>query len=88
MRKKFQKKSIIKSRRTSIYLHSDKANSPINFIYKLARKYALSSKKKIINSIVKDKKGRIFRLRLWGTGGYYLGNDETEWLENIWNRTK
>jgi len=50
--------------------HSDKANSPINFIYKLARKYALSSKKKIINSIVKDKKGRILD---YGCGtGYFL----------------
>lgn len=50
--------------------HSDKANSPINFIYKLARKYALSYKKKLINTIVKDKKGRILD---YGCGtGYFL----------------
>lgn len=50
--------------------HSDKANSPINLIYKIARQYALRSKKKLINSVVKDKKGRILD---YGCGtGYFL----------------
>lgn len=50
--------------------HSDKANSPINFIYKLARTFALSSKKRLINSITKDKKGRLLD---YGCGtGYFL----------------
>jgi 2-polyprenyl-3-methyl-5-hydroxy-6-metoxy-1,4-benzoquinol methylase len=50
--------------------HSDKANSPINFIYKLARKYALASKRKLINTIAKQKKGRILD---YGCGtGYFL----------------
>jgi 2-polyprenyl-3-methyl-5-hydroxy-6-metoxy-1,4-benzoquinol methylase len=50
--------------------HSDKANSPINLIYKMARKYALASKKRLINSIAKDKKGRILD---YGCGtGYFL----------------
>ncbi|WKK76615.2 class I SAM-dependent methyltransferase [Marivirga salinae] len=50
--------------------HSDKANSPINFIYKVARKYALASKRKLINSITKDKKGRLLD---YGCGtGYFL----------------
>lgn len=50
--------------------HSDKSNTPINFLYKLARKYALSSKKKLINSITKNKKGRILD---YGCGtGYFL----------------
>ncbi len=49
--------------------HSDKANSPINLIYKIARKYALSTKKKLINSVAKDKKGRILD---YGCGTGYL----------------
>jgi 2-polyprenyl-3-methyl-5-hydroxy-6-metoxy-1,4-benzoquinol methylase len=50
--------------------HSDKANSPINFIYKLARKYALASKRKLINTIAKQRKGRILD---YGCGtGYFL----------------
>lgn len=50
--------------------HSDKSNTPINFLYKLARKYALSSKKKLINSLTKNKKGRILD---YGCGtGYFL----------------
>lgn len=50
--------------------HSDKANSPINFIYKVARKYALASKRKLINTIAKHKKGRILD---YGCGtGYFL----------------
>ncbi|WP_375579709.1 class I SAM-dependent methyltransferase [Marivirga tractuosa] len=50
--------------------HSDKANSPINFIYKLARKYALASKRKLINSVAKEKKGRLLD---YGCGtGYFL----------------
>lgn len=50
--------------------HTDQANSPINLIYKIARQYALRSKKKLINSIAKDKKGRILD---YGCGtGYFL----------------
>jgi len=52
--------------------HSDKANSPINFIYKIARKYALSSKRKLINSVANHKKGRLLD---YGCGtGYFLEN--------------
>jgi 2-polyprenyl-3-methyl-5-hydroxy-6-metoxy-1,4-benzoquinol methylase len=50
--------------------HSDKANSPINFVYKVARKFSLSYKKNLINSIAKDKKGKILD---YGCGtGYFL----------------
>lgn len=50
--------------------HTDQANSPINLIYKIARQYALRSKKKLINSVAKDKKGRILD---YGCGtGYFL----------------
>jgi 2-polyprenyl-3-methyl-5-hydroxy-6-metoxy-1,4-benzoquinol methylase len=50
--------------------HSDKANSPVNYIYKIARKYALSSKRRLINSVAKDKKGRLLD---YGCGtGYFL----------------
>jgi 2-polyprenyl-3-methyl-5-hydroxy-6-metoxy-1,4-benzoquinol methylase len=50
--------------------HTDQANSPINLLYKIARQYALRSKKKLINSVAKDKKGRILD---YGCGtGYFL----------------
>ena len=49
--------------------HSDKATSPINFIYKIARKYALASKKKLINSIAKGNKGRLLDYGC-GTGSF------------------
>jgi len=50
--------------------HSDRANSPINFIYKVARKFALSYKKNLINSVAKNKKGRLLD---FGCGtGYFL----------------
>jgi len=62
---------IVKYYQSEDYIsHSDKANSPINFIYKLARKYALASKRNLINSIAKNKKGRILD---YGCGtGYFL----------------
>jgi 2-polyprenyl-3-methyl-5-hydroxy-6-metoxy-1,4-benzoquinol methylase len=50
--------------------HSDKANSPINFIYKIARKSALLKKRNLINSIAKHQKGRLLD---FGCGtGYFL----------------
>lgn len=50
--------------------HSDKSNSIINIIYKLARKFALRSKRKLINKIAKQKKGRLLD---YGCGtGYFL----------------
>jgi 2-polyprenyl-3-methyl-5-hydroxy-6-metoxy-1,4-benzoquinol methylase len=73
------KLEIVKYYQSEDYIsHSDKANSPINFIYKLARKYALSSKRKLINSIAKNKKGRILDFGC-GTGHFLETMKENGW---------
>ncbi|MBK6267151.1 class I SAM-dependent methyltransferase [Marivirga sp. S37H4] len=50
--------------------HTNKGNSPINMLYKLARQFAIKSKYQLINNISKEKKGRILD---FGCGtGYFL----------------
>lgn len=50
--------------------HTNKGNSPVNVVYKLARQFALKSKCKLINSISSNKKGNLLD---YGCGtGYFL----------------
>ena len=50
--------------------HTNKGNSPINVVYKLARQFALKSKCRLINSITSSKKGSLLD---YGCGtGYFL----------------
>lgn len=58
--------------------HSDKANSPVNFVYKFARKYALSTKKNLINDVAKQTKGRILDYGC-GTGHFLQTMDADGW---------
>ena len=64
-------KVIDKYYRSEEYIsHTDKANSIINILYKIARKFAIRSKRKLINKIAKQKKGNILD---YGCGtGYFL----------------
>ncbi len=56
---------------SSAYIsHTNKANSPINFLYKLVRNYSTSRKVKLMQRINKNRKGRLLD---YGAGtGFFL----------------
>jgi len=50
--------------------HTNKANSPINLIYKLVRKYSTQNKVQLLNTIIPKAKGKVLD---YGAGtGYFL----------------